>query len=126
MSQHDPFPQLIRIEPRTGLADATPITTPPQAREIEMEWSSGETFAIPYEELRFACPCAFCVDEHTGVRRLKREQIRPGVRPLKVTPTGRYALRLNWSDGHGSGLYTFEHLYSLCKSIGQAFPVKSG
>ncbi len=36
------------------------------------------------------------------------------VKPITVNPVGRYALHFAWSDGHTSGIYTFEHIRSLC------------
>jgi DUF971 family protein len=31
-----------------------------------------------------------------------------------VEPVGNYAIRIQWSDGHGSGIYSFEHLRKIC------------
>jgi DUF971 family protein len=36
------------------------------------------------------------------------------VRPLSVALVGAYGLRVNWSDGHGTGIYTFERLRAIC------------
>ena len=64
--------------------------------------------------MRFACPCALCVDELSGIRRLREESIGTDVHPLAMDPTGRYAIRFVWSDGHSHGIYTFEYLRALC------------
>jgi DUF971 family protein len=98
MSASPPTP--VRVEPRS-------------ATELLLGWSNGETFAVPYFELRFLCPCASCVDEHTGKRTLKREQVAADVRPLGVNPVGRYALQITWSDRHSTGMYPFDHLYAI-------------
>lgn len=94
--------------------------------EMLLSWKSPgsgapleESYALPYFELRFQCPCASCVDEHTGKRVLKREQVAPDVRPLGVSLVGRYAVQISWSDGHSSGIYPFDKLYPLCKAAGK-------
>ena len=50
----------------------------------------------------------------TGQQRLREASISPEVSPLAIDPVGRYALRFRWSDGHSTGIYTFEHLRELC------------
>ncbi len=98
----------------------TPTQVEPQGTtEMLLAWSDGKGFIIPYVELRFQCPCASCVDEHTGKRVLKREQVAPDVRPLGVQVVGRYALQFNWSDGHSTGMYHFDRLYELCVGAGR-------
>ncbi len=84
-----------------------------------LKWNSEETFSLSYFELRFACPCAVCVDEKTGRRILTRDQVHPDVRPLAVDPIGRYALQFRWSDSHSTGMYHFDRLYELCAEVGE-------
>lgn len=86
---------------------------PHSPTEMFFGWSNGASFAVPYFELRFYCPCANCVDEHTGVRTLKRENVAADVRPSAVNAVGRYALQMSWSDGHSTGMYPFDLLYSI-------------
>jgi ATP-binding protein involved in chromosome partitioning len=64
--------------------------------------------------LRVGCRCAICIDEISGNKRLREESISRDVRPLSIDPVGRYAIRFHWSDGHSTGIYTFEHLRELC------------
>ena len=40
---------------------------------------------------------------------------KPTLKMLNVESVGAYAIRIDWSDGHGSGIYSFEHLRSICK-----------
>ena len=98
-----------------------PVKVEPSAsgHDLHIEWSSGEKIEIPYPELRFECPCANCVDEHTGKRTLRRDQVRTDVRPIQVNPVGRYALQIRWSDGHGTGMYHFDTLYSIGTRVGK-------
>lgn len=96
-----------------------PILTkiaPANPNQISVEFDTQEKYTIAYPDLRFACPCASCVDEITGKRTLKRESVREDVRPLKVEPVGRYAVAIRWSDGHSTGMYSFDRLYDLGKN----------
>ncbi len=83
---------------------------------ILLGFDSGEEFTLPYIELRFQCPCASCVDEITGKRTLKKESLKPDVKPMKIEPVGRYGIHIEWSDGHRTGMYHFDRLYELAKS----------
>ncbi|WP_433969588.1 gamma-butyrobetaine hydroxylase-like domain-containing protein [Tunturiibacter gelidiferens] len=40
------------------------------------------------------------------------------VRPLEVTPVGKYALKFKWSDGHESGIYSWDYLRRVCRCDG--------
>ncbi len=102
-------------------AQHTPIRVDKYSdQEMILCWTTQEEFSLPYIELRFACPCAGCVDERTGKRTLQRESLDPAVKPAQVSAVGRYALNIRWSDGHGTGLYHFDRLYDLCRSKGRA------
>ena len=79
-------------------------------REIGIRWSDGtESFHDSFE-LRCNCNCAHCVDETTGNRLLVREDIPKDVRMVQAHPVGNYGLGIVWSDGHDTGIYTFERL----------------
>ena len=83
-------------------------------RELEITWGDGHVSVYPVAELRRACPCAGCVDEMTGARTLRTEDVPDEVRPVRLEPVGRYAVGIHWSDGHSTGIYTFELLRALC------------
>jgi ATP-binding protein involved in chromosome partitioning len=88
--------------------------TQPSPREVRIVWKDGHESVYTGYALRLACPCANCVDELSGRRRLREESIGKDVHPLTMEPTGRYAVRFHWSDGHSTGIYTYEHLRALC------------
>jgi DUF971 family protein len=84
-----------------------------------MAWNNGESFTVPYFELRFECPCASCVDEHTGRRTLRREAVESAVRVTGAQLVGRYAVQLSFSDGHATGIFHFDRLFELCEKQGK-------
>lgn len=81
---------------------------------LEIRWSDGHVSRYPVAYLRKACSCAACVDEWTGARILDPAQIPSDVRPVTVSPVGRYAINIAWSDGHRSGIYSFDYLREIC------------
>jgi DUF971 family protein len=82
--------------------------------ELELQWPDGGTNRLPFRLLREECPCAACVDENTGRRILNVAAIPHDIRPTGMSFTGNYALKIAWSDGHNTGLYTWDHLAKLC------------
>ncbi len=60
--------------------------------------------------------CARCVDEITGQRIVDLEGIDPHIAIEDLKLVGNYALKISWSDGHDTGLYTWQHLRQLCET----------
>lgn len=83
--------------------------------QLEITWPDGVTASISFHALRCACHCAVCVDEHTGIRLLDPATIPADIQPLQLSLTGNYALKIHWSDGHQTGLYTWERLHQLTR-----------
>ena len=81
--------------------------------KIEIEWNDGKKSAYIPRELRLACPCAGCVNEITGQKMLRPESVSPQLTAIGLYPVGRYALQILWSDGHATGLYSYEFLRKL-------------
>ena len=80
-----------------------------------IEWdTSGHQGFFPARPLRLACPCAACVEEMTGRPVLDPASVPPDVRPVSLALVGAYGLRITWSDGHGTGIYTFDRLLQSC------------
>jgi ATP-binding protein involved in chromosome partitioning len=104
-------------------AAATPATTPTQieqrgARALGIRWADGAESVLDVRALRLACGCAQCVDEWSGAGRLDEGAVPEDVRPVKISGVGRYALQIEWSDGHASGIYPFRRLRELGDAIG--------
>jgi DUF971 family protein len=82
---------------------------------IRFEWEAGgHTGFFPAPALRRACPCAACVEEMTGRPLLNPAAVPEDIRPLSVALVGAYGIKVQWSDGHGTGIYTFERLLAQC------------
>jgi DUF971 family protein len=81
---------------------------------LRIVWKDGHESLYPVRLLRLACRCAHCIDEHTGQPILRPDSVPADVRPVRISGVGRYALAFAWSDGHDSGIYTFESLRALC------------
>ncbi|MFQ5600949.1 MAG: DUF971 domain-containing protein [Candidatus Krumholzibacteriia bacterium] len=83
-------------------------------REIKITWDDGHVSLYRNPDLRFACSCAMCVEEMSGARRITREQIPEDIRPTGMELVGNYAVQITWSDGHSTGIYTYDHLRERC------------
>jgi DUF971 family protein len=81
---------------------------------LRIVWNDGHESLYPVRVLRLGCLCARCIEEGTGRRLLREEDVPVDVKPLNISPVGRYAIAFSWSDGHDTGIYTFENLRSLC------------
>jgi len=82
-------------------------------REVRILWEDGHVSRYANVDLRLACACAGCVEEFTGERRITPDQIASDVRPTAMELVGNYAVQITWSDGHATGIYTFERLRSM-------------
>lgn len=84
------------------------------AGELRVRWPGGREVLLPAVRLRDLCPCASCVEEGTGRKLLDPATIPPDIRPLELRPVGSYAVQIVWSDGHSTGLYSWETLRDAC------------
>jgi ATP-binding protein involved in chromosome partitioning len=84
-----------------------------QAKRLRIAWHDGLEVAVPYRVVRAACGCARCVDEATGQRLVFLDDIDPNVIAEELQAVGAYAIRILWSDGHNTGLYTWPQLRAL-------------
>lgn len=91
----------------------TDITASKEAGRLQMQWSDGRSDAIPFWDLRCACPCAVCISELTGQRLLDPSKIDAAVHPVQIELAGNYAIKIAWSDGHHTGLFTWSLLREL-------------
>ena len=99
--------------PRAGAAVPHAITR--EDAGLRIEWApKGHEALYPARDLRLACRCAACVEEMSGRPLLDPLAVPPDVRPASVSLVGAYGVRIRWSDGHDTGIYTFEQLRAAC------------
>jgi ATP-binding protein involved in chromosome partitioning len=97
--------------------------TPRQIRQkgprgLVIVWADGHESEYDVRDLRLACACAHCINEWTGESLLDPATVPADVHPLKIEGVGRYAIQIEWSDGHSWGIYTFERLRELGERLG--------
>ncbi len=83
-----------------------------EASQLVLEWPDS-TARLPFRYVRGNCSCAHCVNEWTGARMVDEEAIDPKVSVEQMSLVGSYALKISWTDGHDTGLYTWERLAEL-------------
>lgn len=82
-----------------------------KSRVLEIAFSDGKHFSLPYEFLRVYSPSAEVRGHGPG-----QETLQVGKKNVEITaaePVGTYAMQLVFSDGHDSGLYSWEYLHSM-------------
>ncbi len=96
------------------------MTDPPEsirARQaeqlLEIGWPDGRIDRLAYRTIRGACPCANCRDEWTGAPILDPATIAADLKLAGMENIGTYAVQFAWSDGHSTGIYTWETLRGL-------------
>jgi DUF971 family protein len=98
-----------------GLDKTTPIPTRivahQQSRKLEIEFNDGALFELPYELLRVQSPSAEVRGHGPG-----QEVLQVGKRLVELKsldPVGNYAVQPHFSDGHNTGIYSWDYLYEL-------------
>ncbi len=82
-------------------------------RTLSILWEDGHRDDFDVRDLRLACPCALCISEITGEKLLDPKTIRSDMSPRQIMSIGNYAIKVDWNDGHNTGIYSFESLRAL-------------
>jgi len=82
-------------------------------RELSINWSDDKETKYNAAQLRKSCPCASCVNEWTGEKVLKDENVPADLSFSSISIVGNYALNFQFSDGHNTGIYSFQYLKKL-------------
>ena len=96
-----------------------------KSRGMKVDWTDGHKSEFNVAYLRDNCPCASCTGSEGGSpqRTSYSQQVpdanpfkmyQPTIKMLSVTEVGTYAVRIDWSDGHNTGIYSFRHLRQIC------------
>lgn len=88
--------------------------------DISVGWPDGLQGEFTAYDLRANCPCAACVDEDTGKRVLDTKLIPLDIKVDKAQAVGRYALSLEFSDGHTTGIYRYEKLREMAAKLNES------
>jgi DUF971 family protein len=80
---------------------------------ISIKWSDNTETSYSGPVLRRSCPCATCVNEWTGEKILRDDQVDESLTFTHISIVGRYALSFHFSDGHNTGIYSFDYLRTL-------------
>ncbi|MBU3551113.1 gamma-butyrobetaine hydroxylase-like domain-containing protein [Polynucleobacter sp. MWH-Berg-3C6] len=85
-----------------------------QSKVLELSYENGNTYRLPFELLRVLSPSAEVQGHGPG-----QETLQTGKRDVLIAslePVGHYALKPSFSDGHDSGLYSWDYLQYLCEN----------
>ncbi len=110
MSAH--FGSLTNLIPNSlSMPTPTLLTMHKQSKVLEIAFDDGSTFSLPFEFLRVYSPSAEVRGHGVG-----QEILQTGKRDVEIKalqPVGNYAVQPYFSDGHDTGLYTWDYLYHL-------------
>ena len=87
------------------------ITVHGQSKNLEIHFTDNQNFRIPFELLRVYSPSAEVQGHGAG-----QEILQTGKRHVSIEgiePVGNYAIKIIFSDGHDTGLFTWDYLYQL-------------
>jgi DUF971 family protein len=105
----------------------TPATTPlrldlQKKSHLAIDWQDGRKSVFPISVLRTMCPCATCKQQRQEQAAAPKGRLslrvlhgtaEEALSAVSAELVGGYALRIDWSDGHSSGIYSFEYLRSI-------------
>lgn len=87
---------------------------------VEIAWHDGHTSRYTFPYLRDKCPCAVCNDEREKKEQEKTKGLpalpmyKERVKARAAKPVGNYAIQIDFSDNHATGIYSFDYLRSIC------------
>src|SRR6201993_3911777 len=87
------------------------LTVHQQSRALEIEFDDGRTFRIPFELMRVYSPSAEVQGHGPGQEVLQTGKREVGI--VQLEPVGNYAVKPVFSDGHESGIFSWDYLYFL-------------
>ena len=92
----------------------TNVVVQENSQDLELAYENGKNYRLPFDFLRVYSPSADVRGHGPG-----QEVLQTGKREVAIVnlePVGHYALKPTFSDGHDSGLFSWEYLYDLCEN----------
>lgn len=96
---------------QAGAPTPQDLTVHSKSRVLEISFSDGQTFRIPFELMRVYSPSAEVQGHGPGQEVLQTGKREVGLAGLE--PVGNYGVKPTFTDGHDSGIYTWDYLYQL-------------
>ena len=96
---------------QAGAPSPTEITLHEQSRQLEVAFTDGQRFMLPLELMRIYSPSAEVQGHGPGQEVLQTGKRQVGM--LSLEPVGNYAVKPTFTDGHDSGLFSWDYLYFL-------------
>ncbi len=84
------------------------------SKVLELQYEHGKNYRLPFEFLRVYSPSAEVRGHGPGQEVLQTGKRDVGI--VSIEPVGHYAIKPTFSDGHDSGLYSWDYLYELCEN----------
>jgi DUF971 family protein len=90
---------------------------------VDIAWSDGHQSHFDFVYLRDHCPCATCNEERDKKEHLTSASssqfaplpmFKPKATAQSASQVGNYAIQISFSDGHSTGIYSYDHLRSIC------------
>lgn len=101
------------VKPAKKLPTVTAVDVSPDRARVALTWTDGAHTELAARTLRQQCPCAGCVDEHSGQRTLDVDAVPMDMTVTDVATVGNYALCFTFADGHKTGIYHWDTLRGL-------------
>lgn len=83
-----------------------------QSKVLELGYADGSNYRLPFEYLRVSSPSAEVRGHGPGQEILQTGKRNVSI--LSIEPVGHYAIKPTFTDGHDSGLFSWEYLHELC------------
>ena len=92
---------------------------------IDITWADSHASHYDFPYLREECPCATCNEkrdqerQHPGsppaiISSPALPMFKPKIRAQSATQVGNYAVQINFNDGHATGIFSYDHLRTIC------------
>lgn len=80
---------------------------------FSVQWNDGVVQDFRLCDLQRNCPCAHCQDEMTGKRLVDPKTVSHDVKAIVIRSVGRYGLRIQFTSGCSTGIYSFDRLRKM-------------